>query len=255
MCPEPQLPPLFRLHAVRADEDPLPTARALAEAEAEPGTVVWSRRPDRLDCAIILSTEVPYPAAFTAAYVVLVAIGDAIGALAPPGVAVTYGWPDRLEINGALAGGLRMAADPAATPRAVPRWVLAGLTLAVASDPHIDSPGRDKDRTTLHEEGCGEIQVTGLMEAFVRHLLAWINRFEEDGLGPVVAVWRTRCGGSAATMRAHYKSRVVSGQLVGVAADGALDIAVEGRTRRLGLAEALAAPTWSLEPQAAEGVP
>ena len=50
-------------------------------------------------------------------------------------------------------------------------------------------------RTTLAEEGCGDIQTVDLLEAFARHFLAWIHRWQEDGVGPVQQAWLARATG------------------------------------------------------------
>jgi biotin-(acetyl-CoA carboxylase) ligase len=250
MCSESVLPPLLRASAVGADEDPFTAACRLAEAGEGPGTVTWSRRADRLDCAIVLGTQARRPAAFVAAYVVMVAVGDALGAIMPPVVAVTYRWPDRIEVNGTVAGGLRMAADRSAAPGEVPRWVAAGLTVAVTADQRREARGRS--HTTLHGEGGGG-DVPGLLESFGRHLLHWVKRFEQDGLDPVLAAWRARCSDRPEAMTVLFKGQSVSGRLVGIAPNGALDIASGGRTRRLGLDQALTAPTWSLDSPASQG--
>src|SRR3546814_10666448 len=86
------LPPVYRLLAIDQG-DALPRACAEAAADAGAGTVVWSRRPDRLDCAVILEPEVPFGQARPAIYVVMLGLGDALAALGPPGKPASYAWP------------------------------------------------------------------------------------------------------------------------------------------------------------------
>ena len=65
----------------------------------------------RWHCCSILK---PASGCAPVALVAVVAMGDAIGALAPPVVAVTNAWPDRIEVNGALVGGAALHALPGA---------------------------------------------------------------------------------------------------------------------------------------------
>ena len=100
------VPSLFAPVAITREQDATKTARGLAASGSDPGTFVWSRREDRVDCAIVLAPEAPYTESLLVSYVAVVGIGDALGALIPPVTPVTFGWPDRILINGATAGGI-----------------------------------------------------------------------------------------------------------------------------------------------------
>src|SRR5690625_6787833 len=122
----PSLPPLLRAD----DASEIPFARAVSRAltGAEPGLITWARRPDRLEAAIVLAPEQPLENAAAVLLVGAVAIGDAIGALAPPEVAVHYDWPGELRVNGALCGRMRIAAANC-SPGEPPDWMVLGLEL------------------------------------------------------------------------------------------------------------------------------
>lgn len=184
----PSLPPLLR--ADDASENPFARAVSRALTGADPGLVTWARRHDRLEAAIVLAPEQPLENAVAVLLVGAVAIGDAIGALAPPEVAVHYDWPGELRVNGALCGRMRIAAANSAATEA-PDWMVLGLELDF-----LPSEGREggetPDRTFLYAEGCGEMHPLPLLESWSRHLLVWINRFLDDGLAPVHAAWRAR---------------------------------------------------------------
>ena len=126
--------------------------------------------------------------------VVLVAslgLGDALGALIPPVTAVTFGWPDRIEINGGLVGRIRLILAQTPNPTAIPDWLVIGFNLANAG--HWRTEGENAQHaTTLIEEGC-QIDLLDLLESFSRHFLAWINRWQSDGgLQPVQQAWMSR---------------------------------------------------------------
>jgi len=190
--PLPQVPPIYQPQRLGPKADAFAKALAAARAVAEDGTLFWLDRSDRLDCALVLAPEAALAETLQVAYVAMVAAGDALGALAPPIVAVTFRWPDRLLVNGAEVGGLRLAAATVAKPADVPDWLVVGLRIAMRGRPNGASPGRSPDRTNLQEEGCGEIDAQMLLESFSRHLLSWVSRWQDEGFLPVREAWLAR---------------------------------------------------------------
>lgn len=186
----PVFPPLLSGREVGRDEDPaVIAARALVDG-ADPGLVAYAEPGDRLRFAIALAPEVPLERAMQMAHTLMVAIGDSIGALAPPEVAVEYRWPTTILVNGAAAGRIRLAAshrDPALEPD----WLVIGLDLRL-EDHGSAEPGDRPGETTLYEEGSGPIAVSRLLESMSRHFLTWLRRWEEDGFRPVHDAWRAR---------------------------------------------------------------
>ena len=181
----PVLPPVYRPEPVAPLADPFLRARFAAAHGAPDGALYWSRREDRMACALVLRPEGPAADSLPAALVAMLALGDAVSALAAPGVDLQLGWPDRLIVNGATAGRLRADWEEG--------WIVLGLTVSVMLDPDHE-PGRTPDRTTLHDEGCGEITAAGLLESFSRHFLHWLDRWQEEGFGAVRSAWRARAG-------------------------------------------------------------
>ena len=45
------------------------------------------------------------------------------------------------------------------------------------------------DVTALYDEGCAEVGSVQLVESWSRHMLTWLNRWQEDGNGPLHAEW------------------------------------------------------------------
>lgn len=196
-----QLPPVFSLSTLDRNQDSFAAALTSARAgNAGDGAFFWSARQDQIDLSIVLEPEDSVEESLQVFYVATVAFGDALGALAPPVVAVHIGAPDRIEVNGAVAGGLRMELADVSAPDDLPGWLVLGLKLAVEADPADDSPGRTANRTTLFDEGCGEVTAAGLVESFARHFLSWVNRWHEEGFEPVRLAWlaRARRGDQAA---------------------------------------------------------
>lgn len=183
----PAFPPLFRGEAVFGGADPFDRAIALAIAGTDAGTVVYNRTGDRLRASLILAPEQSLETAMTALPVCGLGLQAALGALAPPEVAVHLTWDGGIKVNGALCGRLRTKAS-SVLPDSDPDWLVVGLELAMTAT--RDDPGTVPDQTCLAEEGCGEITPTALLEAWVRHSLYWINRWLDDGPRGVHEDWR-----------------------------------------------------------------
>lgn len=215
--PEPTFPPLLTGHPVKRPL--MPFAHAVAGARAGQlgaGDVVWSRNTSRLDCAIVLEPDVAPERALEMHYLTMVAFGDALGALAPPEVAVTYDWPATLRVNGGIAGGFRTAMAKRRDDISAPDWLVVGVSLAMRGDLSILDPGRDRDHTNLDEEGCAEVDRTSLLDSFCRHFLTWIHTWEEDGFKPVHEAWLFRADGYREEITLAYEGREIKGTFIGL---------------------------------------
>jgi BirA family biotin operon repressor/biotin-[acetyl-CoA-carboxylase] ligase len=187
----PLLPPAFQLVVVDAAVDAFERARRMAPRGLDDGTVYWTDRGDRLRLAVALEPEAPLPETLLAAYVLMVATGDALGALLPPALPVAFAWPDGIVLDGARAGQVRLAVPTTAGADAVPPWLLLGLDLAIG--PLAHEPGTAPDVTTLADEGAGDLTAVQLAESITRHLLHWTHRWQEEGFARVRMAWNERC--------------------------------------------------------------
>lgn len=203
MMHELALPPVFR--AVTVDRDAFGSARAMAVAGGGAGTLVVATgateeagaadtTPPSLDLAVVLEPDRPAATCFPALPIAMLAMADALSALGPPMKTVGFRWPHQLVLDGALVGRARLAlpkapAEPAHA--ALPAWLVVGLELERRFDAD-DEPGRTPDRTALDEEGFGAVSPAEIVEAFARHLLHWVNRWQEEGLAPATRHYRAR---------------------------------------------------------------
>ena len=188
----PTFPPLLTGEEVQPGQDPFSKAVAEASLGCDAGLITWTREADRLRAAIVFAPEEPLEDAVSAIFAVALGLGDALGALAPPEVAVHYVWPGGLKVNGADCGRLRAAAA-AKDPGAEPDWLAVGVEIPFLSPD--DDPGHRPDQTCLLNEGCGEITPIQLLESWSRHMLTWINRRDGEGIAPLHAEWRSRAWG------------------------------------------------------------
>jgi hypothetical protein len=192
------LPPVFRAVTVR--DAAFASARALAVAGGEAGTLVVTAdaaepSPPLLELAVVLEPDRPAADCFAALPIAMLAMADALSALGPPLKTVGFVWPDRLVLDGAEVGRARLALpaphdEPFDQP--LPAWLVVGLELRLRLDSDAAEPGRTPDRTALVEEGFGEVTAPEIVEAFARHLLHWVSRWQEEGLAPATQHYRAR---------------------------------------------------------------
>jgi BirA family biotin operon repressor/biotin-[acetyl-CoA-carboxylase] ligase len=183
---DPIFPPLLTAHAVNAPLAPFADAcQRAAVGELGAGDVVWSRRHDRAELALVLEPEIGAGTALQMAPLMLVAAGDCLGALLPPQVPVSYRWPDRLAIDGAEVGRLSLALAETDTAGAVPDWLVVGIGIQLAFRERDYEPGEVAHRTALAEEGGADIDRTRLLESISSHFMSWLNTWQDDGFRPV----------------------------------------------------------------------
>jgi len=183
----PSFPPLLSGQAVTGAISPFDKARAMAALGCDAGTIVHNVTSAGLRAALVLAPEVPLAQAMAMLPACGVGFQNALGALGPAEVAVHLDWAGGLRVNGARCGRLRAAAGTS-DPAALPGWLVIGLEVPMA--PATDRPGERPDETALLEEGCAEVDPVTLLEAWARHTLVWINRWEDEGAQPLHAEWR-----------------------------------------------------------------
>ncbi|MBE0452593.1 biotin/lipoate--protein ligase family protein [Roseovarius autotrophicus] len=183
----PSFPPLLTGIAVTGAIEPFNKARAMAALGCDAGTVVHNITADRIAAALVLAPEVPLGRAMAMLPACGVGFQNALGALGPPEVAVHLDWAGGIRVNGARCGRLRVAAGTS-DPAALPDWLVIGLEVPLVL--LTDRPGEHPDETALYEEGCAEVEPVALLEAWARHTLVWITRWEDEGTRALHAEWR-----------------------------------------------------------------
>ncbi len=210
----PSFPPLFRGAEVERGIDPFAKARAEAALGCDAGTVVYNIGADRLAAAIVFAPEVPLEDAMAMLPVCGVGFQNALGALAPPEVAVHLTWEGGILVNGASCGRLRVAASTG-DPAAEPEWLAVGLEVPLIPD-DPDAPGATPERTSLYEEGCVEVAPDRLLESWSRHTLVWINRWSDEGVPPLHAEWRGLAHGMGEEIALDRPDGTLHGTFVGI---------------------------------------
>lgn len=194
---QPEFPPLLKGMPLGAAVDAFAAAIKAAEDEVAmgdgvtPGLIHYAQADDVLRAAVTFAPEVPLAQAIGVLWAVQLGFADALGALAPPEVAVQFDWPGGLRLNGARCGGFRVSSSTK-DPAEEPDWLVVGLEVALLSQ---GAGGDTPDQTALSEEGCAEITPPELLESWSRHMLVWIHSYLHEGLAPLHDSYRGKVVG------------------------------------------------------------
>ena len=150
-------------------------------------------------------------------YVLMIALGDSIGALAPPEVAVSYRFPGTVLLNRGHAGGCGIEIDKATDENGYPGWMVVQASLALRGELTAGETGTLPDQTSLSEEGGSYVSRTRLLESVCRHFLVWLNRWEDEGFRPVHEMWKARLDETSATVDPQLEWMGLDGDGAGLA--------------------------------------
>ncbi len=205
------LPPPYTEIALREGGDAFARAMAEAEAGAGAGVLVWVRRSDTVDCAVVLEPEEALASARHVIFAGQVALADALLAISPPEKPLALGWPDTVWFDGGLVGGGRLGWPQNAPEHEIPPFLVYGFTLrAELPRSHGDIPP-----TALIEEGFDDFATAPFIESFARHLMLVLDTWTHEGAAAVMARWQaygeTRDGDLAAHLA--HPSWLVDGEI------------------------------------------
>ena len=241
MTLRPNLPPAYRL-VVRDEVDSTnDEAKRLVAEGADDGTLVWARAqrrgrgrrgrewvspPGNLYLSLVLRPECPPMEGAQIAFVTALAVADALSALVPPHSMIALKWPNDVLLNDLKAAGILLESSTT-TPDKLD-WLIVGVGVNVTSAPEDSA----SEATSLHAEGCGPVTPLEVIEGFGRHFLTWLNRWHDDGFGPVRKAWLGRAKGIGEAMTVNLESETVSGTFVDLDETGTLIVEISGGGRR-----------------------
>jgi biotin-(acetyl-CoA carboxylase) ligase len=227
------LPPGYTLVALRELGDAFAHACEIA-AEAGAGTLVWVRRYDLVEFAVVLEPDEPLKSARRAFFAGMNAVADAIAAHCPPEREVTFDWPDAVRFDAGLLGGGRLAWPKDCAEDEVPAWLVFGVILRAAAMAHV-SEVQAASGVSLLSEGFELVDTNAIIESFSRHLMTAFDRWKERGFEAIARDYLERLPKSKAGERRGID---VNGDLlVSLPAGG-------GVPERSSLVDALASASW-----------
>jgi hypothetical protein len=232
------LPPGYTLVALRELGDAFAHGCDIA-AEAGAGTLVWVRRYDLVEFAVVLEPDEPLASARRALFAGMNAVADAIAAHCPPEREVNFDWPDAVRFDGGLLGGARLGWPKDCAEDEIPAWLVFGVILRAADMAHIEEV-QAASGVSLLSEGFEMIDTDAIIESFSRHLMTAFDQWNERGFEAIARDDLARLPvGKAGERRAIYSN----GDLLVKVPVG------KGPPERTSLVDALARAAW-YDPQA-----
>jgi hypothetical protein len=177
------LPPGYTLVALRELGDAFSHGCEIAAASGA-GTLVWVRRYDLVEFAVVLEPDEPLQSARRAFFAGMNAIGDAIAAHCPPERNVSFDWPDAIRFDAGLLGGARLGWPPDCGEAAVPAWLVFGVILRAADMVQLDEM-QAASGVSMLGAGFEMIDTDAIIGSFARHLMTAFDRWQERGFSAI----------------------------------------------------------------------
>jgi biotin-(acetyl-CoA carboxylase) ligase len=226
------LPPGYTLVALREAGDAF--AHGCEIAGGPGGTLVWVRRYDPVEFAVVLEPDEPLKSARRALFAGMNAVADAIAAHCPPEREVNFDWPDTVMFDGGLLGGARLGWPQDCAEADVPSWLVFGVILRAAEMAQVEEM-QAAAGVALLSEGFEMIDTDAIIESFARHLMTAFDRWKERGFEAIAGDYLERLPKRKAGERRAIDS---NGDLL-VALPGS-----SGPPERTPLVDALARANW-----------
>lgn len=241
MLLDPQFPPLLTGHSVLASEDPLRVAmEGAGSGQFGAGDFCWSQAESHARGAIVLEPECSLAESLQMLPLLMVAIGDALGAIGPANLALMYRWPSMLLANGGEIGEVFLQAPEVATLDDVPPYIVLGFSISLSLPPETSAaPGIAAHTTALFEEGCGDLDRTLIIEAVARHFLSWVDTWEHDGFRSAHSDFYGRMAEKDGETKVTIGDVVHIGRIIGIDEDGGLLLDGDKGVRGISLAQGL----------------
>lgn len=234
----PDLPPGYTLVALRELGDAFAHGCEIA-AQSGAGTLIWVRRYDLVEFAVVLEPDEPLASARRAFFAGMNAVADAIAAHCPPERDVSFVWPDAIRFDAGLLGGARLGWPGDCAETDVPNWLVFAVILRAADMVHLDEV-QAASGVSMLGAGFEMVDADAIVGSFARHLMTAFDRWNERGFDAIAKDYLERLPGRKA---GEIRAIDVNGDLLVKLPAGS------GPPERTSLTDALAKADW-YDPQA-----
>jgi hypothetical protein len=186
----PDLPPGYTLVALRELGDAFAHGCEIA-AQSGAGTLIWVRRYDLVEFAVVLEPDESLISARRAFFAGMNAVADAIAAHCPPERDVAFDWPDAIRFDAGLLGGARLGWPGDCAETDVPNWLVFGVILRAADMVHLDEVQAAAGVSMLGA-GFEMVDADAIIGSFARHLMTAFDRWNERGFDAIARDYLAR---------------------------------------------------------------
>ncbi len=167
-----------------------------ARSGAPEGTFVWARHQtaargrlgaewlapvDALHCALVLRPELPTARLGEFVTLGVVALGMALAGSVAPMTELRYRWPNAVILGDGRVAGVWLSAGR--------DWLVLATSVNVAETADAEN---FRHTCVRFDGGNPEATVATLLQAYARHLVTWLARWDEEGFAPVLRHFRIR---------------------------------------------------------------
>lgn len=232
MIHAPPMPPGFDLLALgevgSTNEE---AKRLILHENAAEGTVLWATAQTagrgremrswdsptgNMYCSIILRPEVPVIGAGQIAFLVGLALMDAVADRVGGTSRLTLKWPNDLLADGKKAGGILL--EGGGVKAGLLEWLICGCGLNLASYP----TDTEYPATSLAETLGVNVEPEEMVRIFCTHFKTWLDKWRAEGFAPLRTAWLERAQGLGGPVSVRLGTERLVGTLAGIDDDGAM---------------------------------
>ncbi|MEX1081359.1 MAG: biotin--[acetyl-CoA-carboxylase] ligase [Halofilum sp. (in: g-proteobacteria)] len=198
-----ELPNAYTLVELARTDDARAEAVRRARAGEPEGTLVWATAPEsararlgrpwlpapdgqQLHAALILRPDLPADTCAELAVAAVLAIARALADEVEPVTELHYRWPNDLLLNEGKAGGVWLEAGGTTDSL---DWMVIGWAVNTGTPPRsLDFAAAGIGR----EGGAEDVDPGALLQSIARHLLTWIDLWDQGEFAPLRDSWRGR---------------------------------------------------------------
>lgn len=249
----PNLPPAYELVMLESADSARAEAVRRARSGSPEGTLVWVQSPTdprarlarpwltapggALDAALIVRPMLPAAECAELAVAAALALARAVADVVEPATELHYRWPNDLLLDSGKAAGVWLEAGG---PAESLDWLVIAWSVNTSDPPEELGFGA---AGVAREGRAGEAQPEALLEAIARHLLAWIERWDDGEFAPLRASWRGRLKLGETLQLTLPDGSVLNGVAEDIDEEGALTLRTDTGPRRITLNEFFGLPT------------
>jgi BirA family biotin operon repressor/biotin-[acetyl-CoA-carboxylase] ligase len=234
------LPSFFRVQRFDRIDSTSDEAKRCAGDGAEEGTLIWALEQSagrgrrgrawlsprgNLYCSLVLRPRSAAAEAAQLGFAAALAVAEACARFLPGDADIRCKWPNDVLLGGAKVAGILL--ESRADAERGLDWLVLGIGINLAVHPE----GTDYPATSLAAAGA-TVTPEVLLPILAERLLAWYDRWRQQGFAPLREAWLARAFGLGGPIRVRLAAAELGGRFVGLDEQGLLLLdGAEGRQR------------------------